>query len=40
MYLYVAVGIVLMAFWFWQERTGDKGERCDIAIAFPVMVLL
>ena len=40
MYLYAAIGIVVTALWFRGDKSPDKDERWDIAVAFPFLVML
>ena len=38
-WVYAAVGALVAAYWFWNDRTPEKGERWDIAVALPFLAL-
>jgi hypothetical protein len=40
MWIYLAAGILVAALWFWVDKAPDKSERWDIAVAFPIIVIL
>ena len=40
MYVYCTVGLLVAGLWVWNDRSSEKGERWDIAVAVPIMALL